>query len=382
MKKIAVVTGSRAEYGLLSNTLRLIVSSNDLDLLLIVTGMHLSPEFGYTVDEVTKDGFTIAERVEMVLSSDTPVGMGKSIGLGVIGFVDCFKRLEPDILVVLGDRFEIFAAVTAAMAMNLPIAHISGGDVTEGSIDEQIRHAITKMSHLHFVAMERHAQRVRKMGEEAWRVHVVGEPCIDSIRSMEKMSKQDVRRAIGVDLCRTTAFVTYHPVTLQPSETATQVRNLFSVLDRLDADIILTYPNADSGGRLIIKEIEEFIKTHPHAKAFKSLGSKLYLNLLANVDVIIGNSSSGIVEAPSFKLPSVNIGKRQQGRLMPGNVICTTEDACSIEQGIKKALSPEFKKSLHRLKNPYDKGGAAEKIVSVLSEMELGTRLLCKKFDD
>jgi GDP/UDP-N,N'-diacetylbacillosamine 2-epimerase (hydrolysing) len=380
LKKIAVVTGSRAEFGLLSNTLRLIDSSRDMELLLVVTGMHLSPEFGFTVDEIVKDGFKIADRIEMILSSDSPVGIGKSIGLGIIGFMDCFRKLTPDILVVLGDRYEIFAAVTAAMVLNLPVAHISGGDVTEGAIDEQIRHAITKISHLHFVAIEQHAQRVRQMGEEAWRVHVVGEPCIDAIRNTKILTKKQLSKILSVSFNRTTAFVTYHPVTLQLTETAARVRSFLDALDKFDMDIIFTYPNADACGRLIIGEIEDFVRTHSNAVAFKSLGSKVYLNLLANVDIIIGNSSSGIVEAPSFKLPAVNIGNRQKGRLMPGNVICTVEETHAIFRGIKKALSPQFIKSLQRLKNPYDKGGTARKIVKVLSETKLGPALLNKKF--
>jgi GDP/UDP-N,N'-diacetylbacillosamine 2-epimerase (hydrolysing) len=381
-KKIAVVTGSRSEYGVLYNILRRIESSPNLHLSLIATGAHLSQEFGYTIDEVLKDGFRVAERVEMLVSSDSPEGVGKSIGLGVIGFVDCFKRIKPDILLVLGDRYEIFAAATAAMAVNLPIAHISGGDITEGLIDEPIRHAVTKISHLHFVALKRHAQRVMQMGEEPWRVHVVGEPCIDNIKNMEKISRGRLEKALGTDLPRPTVLVTFHPVTLQPEQTAVQMKNLLDVLDRLDAKLIFTYPNADAGGREIISEIKRFIKSRTNAVAFKSLGARLYLNLLSHVDLIVGNSSSAIVEAPSFRLPAVNIGIRQEGRLFPKNVICTSEKTNAILRAVRKAMSPDFKKSISRMKNPYDRGGASDKIVKILSTVEMGPRLLIKKFID
>lgn len=379
-KKILVVTGSRSEYGLFYNILKLIKSSKELDLLLVVTGMHLSPEFGYTVNEIIQDGFSISEQVEMVVSSDNPVGIAKSMGLGMIGFADCFKRLQPDLLLILGDRYEIFAAASAAMALNIPIAHISGGDLTEWTMDEQIRHAITKMSHLHFVAIEQHAERVRQMGEEKWRVNVVGEPCIDNINSIDKLTKGQISKILGINFNRTTVLVTYHPVTLEVENTTVHIQNLLKALDRVDAEVVFTYPNADSGGRVIISKIENFRKTHPNTKVFKSLGVKLYLNLLSHVDVIVGNSSSGIVEAPSFKVPAVNIGKRQQGRLFAENTICTTEETESISRGIEKALSHEFRKSLLHMKNPYDKGGAAKKIIRVLTGVEITPKLRNKKF--
>jgi len=379
-KKVCVVTGSRSEYGLLYNSIKLINSSRKLELLLAVTGMHLSPEFGYTVKEIENNGFKISKRVKMIMSSNDPAGVAKSIGVGTIGFVDAFKRLKPDVVLILGDRYEIFAAVTAAVVMNLPVAHISGGDITEGVIDEQMRHAITKMSHIHFVAMKKHAQRLRKMGEEAWRINIVGEPCIDNINSMKRLPKKKLEKMLGFKLSYPTLIVTFHPVTLHPKESSIQVKNLLSVLDKINAKIIFTYPNADAGGRTIIREIKRFIKNHSNTVAFKSLGSHLYLNLLENVDLIIGNSSSAVVEAPSFKLPAVNIGNRQKGRLIPRNVICASGSIDSISKSIKKALSQKFKSSLLHMNNPYNKGGAAKKIVRVLSNLKSAPLLVNKKF--
>jgi len=379
-KKICVVTGSRAEYGLLQSTLKEIKASKHLELLLVVTGMHLSPEFGNTVDEITKDGFEIADRVEMLVSSDTSVGTAKSIGLGVTGFADSFRRLRPDIVLLLGDRYEIFAAVTAAMAMNIPVAHISGGDITEGVIDNEMRHAITKMAHVHFVAMDMHARRLAQMGEEKWRVHVVGEPCIDGIKGLKRMPKTELEKTLGTKLGSPTVLVTFHPVTLRPGETTATIKNLLGALGKIDAKIIFTYPNADAGGRGIISEIASFRKEHPGAVAFKSLGSHVYLNLLANADLIVGNSSSAIVEAPSFYLPAVNIGDRQKGRVIPRNVVSASGDESSIRKAINKALSPDFRKKISGMKNPYGNGGAAKKIVSVLTGLKTGSMLLSKKF--
>lgn len=379
-RKICVVTGSRAEYGVLYHTLKRIDESKDLELLLVATGMHLSKEFGYTVDEIIKDGFLPTDRIEMLMSSNTTVGIGKSIGIGVIGFTDCLKRIDPDIMLIVGDRYEIFAAAIAAMAINLPIAHISGGEITEFAIDEQIRHAITKMSHVHFVALEENAERVKQMGEEDWRVHVVGGPWVDNIKYMEKISKDNLKKILKVKFSHPTILVTYHPVTLQASKTDLHIKNLLDALAVVDAEIIFTYPNADAGGGIIISAIEKFTKSYPKAKAFKSLGSSLYLNLLSHVDLVVGNSSSGVVETQSFKLPVVNIGERQKGRLVTENIICTNTEKTSISKGIRKGLSKEFKREISNMKNPYRQGGAAEKIVTVLSSIDLGPKLLRKKF--
>jgi len=379
-RKICVVTGSRAEYGVMHNVLKHINESEDLELLLVVTGAHLSKDFGHTIDEIRQDGFSVAGTVELPLSLEGPTAMGRSMGSGIIGLVDCLKGLEPDLLLITADRYEIFAACAAAMAINLPIAHISGGEVTEGAIDEQIRHAITKMSHIHFTAIEENTRRVIQMGEEPWRVHEVGGPWIDNIKNLKKISKETIKEDLGVDLSHPTILVTYHPVTLQIADTQQHVKNLLGALDGLDAEIVFTYPNADSGSRIIVSAIEEFIKKHPKAKAFKSLGKDRYLNMLSYVDLMVGNSSSGLTETQAFKLPVVNIGDRQGGKPITENIICTAEEKDSILAGIKKGLSEEFRKSIADMKNPYDRGDVAENIVKVLSSVELGPKLLKKKF--
>ena len=379
-KKICVVTGSRAEYGLMRNTLNEIASSSLLDLALLVTGSHLSREFGYTIDEIKRDGFDVTETIEMLLSSDSPSSIGKSVGLGVIGFTDALKRLSPDIMLVVGDRYEIFAAVTAAMVLNIPIAHISGGEITEGAIDEQIRHAITKMSHIHFTTAEENSIKVKQMGEEAWRVHTVGGLWVDNIKSLKKISRDSMRKKLGIQLNHPTILVTYHSVTLQLEEVDRHIDNLLNALDETEAEIIFTYPNADAGGRVIISKINEFIANRPNAKAVKSLGSLLYHNLLSYVDLVVGNSSSGMVETQSFKLPAVNIGDRQKGRLVTANIISVADDKDAILKAIRKGLSRKFRNSIKDMANPYEKGGAAKKIVQVLSHIPSKNELLIKKF--
>src|SRR3990172_3318901 len=376
-RKVCVITGSRAEYGLLKPLLAVMNNDKLLELQLVVTGMHLSPEFGYTINDILEDGFKPAERIEMLMSTDTLAGMGKSIGIGVIGFVDCFERLKPDLVLVVGDRFEIFSAVIAASSMNLPIAHFSGGDITEGAIDNQIRHAITKLSHIHFVGVETSAKRVRQMGEEPWRIKVVGELCLENIKNLDTISKKNFKNMLNINLSlQPIILVTFHPVTLQPEQTKLQITNLLAAIDSFkDSTIVFTYPNADAGGRLIIAAIEQFLLSHPHAKAFKSLGTKIYLNLLSYADLCIGNSSSGLVEAPRFKLPVVNIGDRQKGRLLAKNVICTTGEIKSISDGIKKALNNDFRKSIQNMKNPYDKSGAVKNILTVLKKLSIGPEL-------
>lgn len=379
-KKICVVTGSRADYGVLYHILKRIEAFRDLELLLVVTGMHLSKDYGYTINEIIKDGFSVTARVKMLMSTVDTVDMGNSIGLGITGFIDCLKKLKPDIMLIVGDRYEIFAAAIAAMAINLPIAHVSGGEITEGAIDEQMRHAITKMSHIHFTAIEENARRVIQMGEEPWRVHIVGGPWTDSINNMKRISKNELKEILGLHFDYPTILVTYHSVTLELGNTRFYIRNLLEALDEIDAEIIFTYPNADAGGQIIISSIKKFIKSHPKAKIFKSLGSALYLNLLSHVDLVVGNSSSGVVETQSFKLPVVNIGTRQRGRLVTENIICVSEQKKAILKGIKKGLSKRFRKNIANMKNPYHRDGAARNIVRVLSGIKMGPALLQKKF--
>jgi len=379
-KRICAVTGSRAEFGVLSHTLRQLAATPQLTFQLVVTGMHLSREFGYTMDEILDCGFQPTETVEMMLSSDTNVGMGKSIGLGVISMTDCLSRLAPDLLLVIGDRYETFAAATAAMALNIPIAHISGGEITEGAIDEQMRHAITKMSHLHFVTLEENARIVRQMGEESWRVHVVGGPWIDNITTLEEIPKGELSKRLGLDLDEPTILVTFHPVTLQLEETKKHIDNLLAALAKTRMQTIFTYPNADAGGRIIIEAIKQFCAQEPKAIACQSLGSKTYLNLLRHVCLMAGNSSSGMVETQSFRLPVVNIGSRQKGRMATDNIINCPPEADAIHEAITTGLSPEFRDRVTKMKNPYDSGGVAKNILSVLADLPDRATLLNKKF--
>ena len=379
-RKICVVTGSRAEYGVLYHTIEKIVASNDLELQLVVTGMHLSTAFGCTVSEIEADGFPIADRVEMLIASDSNTATGKSVGLGVIGFVDCFKRLSPDIVLLIADRFEMFAAATAAMMMNLPIAHISGGEVSEGLIDEQIRHAITKMSHLHFVAIEENAARVKQMGEEPWRVKIVGGPWMDNFKKFVPYTRQEIQDKLSVELSLPTLLVTYHPVTLEQDKLDDHIKALLGALNPFKGGIIFTYPNADAGGEKIIRAIESFRTGRPHVKAYKSLGRQMFFSLLKQVNMLVGNSSSGILEALPFQLPVVNIGNRQKGRFATGNIISVAEDKEAIHNAIEQGLSEAFKAHIKGIKNPYDKGDAAGNIVEALTTVELGPKILSKSF--
>ena len=379
-KKICAVTGSRAEFGLIKHVLKKIEQTDGLEFSLVVTGAHLSKEFGYTVDEIVQEGFSIAERVEMLMSSDTSVSIGKSIGLGVISLTECLKKLDPDILLIVGDRYEIFAAATAAMVNNIPIAHISGGEITEGAIDEQIRHALTKMSHIHFTTADENTNRILQMGEEAWRVHTVGGLWNENIRNLSKLSKLDLKAMLGLEFLWPTILVTYHPTTLQLGQVGTDIEDLLDVLGQLDAEIIFTYPNADAGGRVIVSKIKEFVAKHPKAKAFESLGSTYYLNVLSYVDLVVGNSSSGMVETQRFKLPVVNIGERQKGRLITENIILAEGTKNNISSAIQKALSKEFKQRISTMRDPYYKEDVATNIVRVLSELPSKPTLLRKQF--
>lgn len=380
MKKIAVVTGTRAEYGLLYWTMKEILNEPNLKLQLIVTGMHLSPEYGLTVHDIENDGFKIDEKVEILLSSDTGQGMAKSIGLGVIGFAQAFSRLNPDILMILGDRFEIFAAATAAMAMNIPVAHIAGGESTEGAIDEQMRHAITKIAHIHFTSCDYYAERLKKMGEEEWRIFNVGAPGLENIRRLRLLDRQQIEKLLDIDLNKTTLLVTYHPVTLELQTLERQMDNLLDALKITGYQIIFTYPNSDSGGRYIIERIDEFVKSYGKAKAFVNLGQLKYLSLLQFVDAMVGNSSSGIIEAPSFKLPVVNIGDRQKGRLRAENIIDVGYSKDEILDGINKALhDEEFRKKLKNTKNLYGDGNTSKNIVKIINDINIKEKNFLKK---
>src|SRR3989338_7622267 len=383
MRKIAVVTGTRAEYGLLYWVIKGIQEDSDLELQLIVTGMHLSPEFGLTVKEIEKDGIPIAERVEMLLSSDTEVAVATSMGLGMIGFANAYERLMPDILLVLGDRFEILAAVAASVPFRIPVAHIHGGEATEGLIDEQIRHAITKMSHIHFTSTERYRNRVIQMGENPENVFCFGAPGLDNITKLPLLERAELYKELGIATGKKTGLVTYHPVTLEKNTAVLQMTELLKALQGIqDIFWIFTLPNADTGGRIIINMINDFVENNPdRGRAYTSLGQIKYLSLLKQVAVMVGNSSSGLTEAPSFELPVVNIGDRQSGRARAQNLIDVPE--CKdgfVRQVIEKALSVEFRNSLKAMQNPYGKGDASEKIVTKLKTITLSETLIKKRF--
>ncbi len=382
-RKICVVTGSRAEYGLLYWLMKEIQDDSALELQVIVTGMHLSPEFGLTWKQVERDGFIIHRKVEMLLSSDTPVGISKSIGLGVIGFADALECLQPDVLVVLGDRFEIFAACQAAMTHRIPIAHIHGGEITEGAVDDAIRHAITKMSHLHFTATESYRQRVIQLGEQPQRVFNAGAPGLDNIFRLQLLDKPQLEQAIGFKLGKRNLLVTFHPVTLENATAASQFGNLLKALDCFDdSHIIFTLPNADADGRVIIGMIEQYRQRFPERIAsFVSLGSLRYLSALKYMDAVVGNSSSGLIEAPAFKIGTINIGDRQKGRLCADSVIHCEPEVDAIVQAFNRLFSEKFQESLKTVENPYGNSGASAKIKELLKSQSLDG-LLKKSFYD
>lgn len=378
-RKVCVVTGTRAEFGLLRWLMGEIQSHPQLELQVIATGMHLSPEFGSTYREIEEAGFEIYARVEMLLSSDTNTAVTKSMGLGVIGFADAYERLAPDIVVVLGDRFEIFAATSAAMIAGVPVAHLHGGETTEGAFDEAIRHSITKMSHLHFVGAAEYRQRVIQLGEHPDRVFNFGGMGIDAIKRIKLLSREELERSLELSFGEKNLLVTFHPVTLEGSaSSAAQMGELLAALEGLDnTTLIFTMPNADTGGRELSTMVREFAKGHPNAKVYTSLGQLRYFSCLAQIDGVVGNSSSGLAEAPSFKIGTVNIGDRQKGRLKANSVIDCEPNRCAIQDALDTLYSTEFQASLAAVSNPYGDGGASEAIVKVLAEYPLEN--ICKK---
>ena len=383
MRKIAVVTGTRAEYGLLYWIIKGIHDDPELELQLVVTGMHLSPEFGLTVKDIEKDGFPIADRVEMLLSSDTETAISISMGLGMIGFAKAYERLKPDILVVLGDRFEILAAVSAAVPFRMPVAHIHGGESTEGAMDELFRHAITKMSHIHFPAVKSYADRIMQMGEQPENVFCFGAPGLDHIYKLRLMDAEELSSTLGIPYDRKIGIVTYHPVTLEQNTSEVHISELLEAVKKFpDVFWIFTISNADTSGRIIGRKIEDFLNKNPErGKLFVSLGQLRYLSLMKHASVMVGNSSSGIIETPSFELPVVNIGSRQLGRMRAMNVIDVPEcNETYITGAVHKALSAEFKNSLKGIRNPCGDGNASDRIVEKLKNCQLGERLIKKKF--
>ena len=382
VRRIAVVTGSRADYGILYWVIKEIQEKPELQLILLATGMHLSPEFGLTYRQIEEDGFPITEKVEILMSADSETSISTSIGLGVAGFAAAFARNRPDILVLLGDRFESLSAAVAAMVARIPIGHISGGQTTEGAIDEAIRHSITKMSHLHFTHMPVYRDRIVQMGEHPDRVYITGTPSLDGIRRLQMQDRGALEETLGLDLGQPFFLVVYHPVTLEEMSAAWQTDELLKTLSDFDQPSILIMPNSDTGGRIIFEKIHRYVEDHDGSKAFVNLNRSTYLNLLAKSEVLVGNSSSGIIEAPSLGIPVVNIGDRQRGRVRVGNVIDCEPDAGSIKIAITAAVDTEFKKSLQGLTNPYGDGFASKRIVDVLGAASLGESLLKKKFYD
>ncbi len=380
MRTVGVITVARSDYGIYLPLLRAIQNDPDLQLHLIVSGMHLSPEFGLTVEMIEADGFEIGDRVEMLLSSDTPEGTVKSMGLGIIGFAQLFARFRPDILFVLGDRFEMYMAALAALPFNIPIAHIHGGEITEGAIDDALRHSMTKLSHLHFVSTEIYAQRVIQLGEEPWRVTVSGALSLDNLQTINLLNIDQLNTHYGLSLNQPPLLVTFHPVTLEPEQTEWQMSELLATLKDYAIPIVFTMPNADSGSRIIIHKIKTFIQTHPLAQMVNNLGTQGYFSMMAIALAMVGNSSSGIIEAASFGLPVVNIGIRQQGRIRGVNVIDVDYQRSSIIKGLQKAIDPQFRDSLRDMTNPYGIGQSAKTIVERVKQISLDSKLTVKRF--
>lgn len=382
MRTIGVITSGRADYGIYLPILRELDKSPTLELKLLVTGMHLCAEFGSTVEKIKEDGFEISERIESLIGSDSPAAISSSMAQGIQGFARAYQRQHYDILVVLGDRFEMHAAALAALPFNIPIAHIHGGELTQGAIDDSLRHSLTKLSHLHFVTTEEYRQRVIQLGEAPWRVSLSGAPSLDNLQHTSLLCRKEFQNRFGLRCAAGTLLVTYHPVTLEYQHTEQQIDQLLAALQACGQPLLFTMANADTHGRIINTKIEQFVAAHLQAERINNLGTQGYFSAMALAAAMVGNSSSGIIEAASFQLPVVNIGIRQQGRACGTNVIHTGNRTADILAGIGKALSPEFRKSLAGLSNPYGQGQAAKLIVEKLTNTPLDDKLLQKQFYD
>ena len=381
-RKICVVTGARAEYGLLRWVMEGIQQAPDLDLQIIATGMHLSPEFALTYREIEKDGFTIDRKVETLLSSDTPTGLAKSMGLGLISIGEALDQLKPDLMLLLGDRFELFLAAAAALIAQIPVAHLHGGESTEGAFDEAIRHSITKMSHLHFVAAEEYRRRVIQLGEHPDRVFLVGGLGIDNIKKLDLLDRSAFETSIDFKLGPKNLLITFHPVTLEKETSVKQMTELLSALESLkDTHLIFTMPNADTSRCALFNLVDQFVAKHPHARSYTSLGQLKYLSCIQHVDGVVGNSSSGLIEVPSFSKGTINIGDRQCGRLKAESVIDCDPHQKSIVEALQNLYSNAFQNKLEGVQNPYGEGGASEKIVKILQNHSLKV-ILKKPFHD
>jgi UDP-hydrolysing UDP-N-acetyl-D-glucosamine 2-epimerase len=380
-RKVCVVTGSRSDYGLLRSLLVAVQQDAELQLQVLVTGMHLAPEFGSTWREIEADGFPIDARVDMLLAGDTAVATAKSIGLGVIGAADALGRLAPDILVILGDRFEMMAVAQAALVLRVPIAHIHGGETSEGAFDESLRHAISKMAQWHFVAAEPYRARVVQLGESPERVFNFGAPGLDTLDALDWMDRAALEKDLRVSLAPPLLLVTYHPVTLADQDPSTLMEELLQALEQFpEATIVLTYPNADTGGRRLIESVDRFVAQSPARRhAFASLGQRRYLSLMRLAEVVVGNSSSGLTEAPAVKTACVNIGDRQKGRLKAASILDAPEERAMIEAAIRRAMSPAFRATLPSTVSLYGQGHAGKRIKDVLKTVPLSVR---KPFHD
>lgn len=375
MRKICVVTGTRAEYGLLSRLMGIIKNSSNTELQIIATNMHLSPKYGNTYKEIEKDGFTLDCKIPIIDDSDKDdaVTTVKSMAKALSGFADAYNQLKPDMVVVLGDRYEILAAATAALIERIPIAHIHGGEVTEGAFDDAIRHSITKMSQLHFASTESYRRRIIQLGELPDRVFYMGAVGVENVKKLSLMSKEEIEKDIDFEIDKNTILVTYHPVTLGERTAKEDIDDFIAALEeRKDLRVIFTMPNSDTGSQFIVDAINAFVaRNTDRAKAYKSLGVVRYLSVMKEVGAVVGNSSSGLVEVPSFGIPTLNIGDRQKGRLAAESVVNCGTDTKSVLQGLDKVFSPEFKAFAATVKNPYDKEGTAQAIFDVISTYPL-----------
>jgi len=377
-RTIAVVTSSRADYSHLYWPLHDLSRVASVDLRIVALGPHLSPEFGTTVHEIEKDGFPIHARVECLLSSDTDIGMAKTIGVAVLGLADLFGQFRPDLLLLIADRYEMLAPASVALALRIPIAHIEGGEVSEGAIDDAVRNALTKMSHIHFTSTDAARQRVIDMGEEAWRVHRTGAPSLDHLRRRSLFTRQELQSRLRVDLSLPSLLVAYHPVTLA-EDTIGEAQALFGALENVPDQLLFCYPNADAGSRALIERTKSFLASRGRGFLYTNLEAVTYWSLLRHVGMLVGNSSSGIMETAAFALPTINVGFRQQGRERARNVVDADANEASILRAVEIARSDAFRQSLQGMTNPYGDGHASEKIVEVLNTVPLKEDLLVKR---
>ncbi len=381
-RRVAIVTGGRADYGLVRPIYKAIAARPDLEALMIAAAAHLSAAHGGDSSVFAADGIPVAAQVPLLAAGDDAMAIARSIGTGVGGFADAIAAVRPEILVLVGDRFEILAAACAALALRIPIAHVHGGETTEGAFDEQIRHAVTKMAHLHFAAAEPYARRIVAMGEEPWRVHVSGAPGLDNLATVPVLSRAETMVALGLTVDAVPLLATWHPVTLDSHDSSDGLDGLLSVLSGRNEPVVFTAPNADDGRGSIVARIETFCASNPRARLHTALGTRLYFNAMRHAAAMLGNSSSGIIEAPSFALPVVNIGTRQCGRLRAANVIDCGDAGAQIGAALARALSPDFRGPLAGLANPYGDGHAGARIAAVLAEVELGAAFLVKRFHE